>query len=62
MRGPRTWTKPELLVLVRSREEEMVLGSCKDAAHEHADIGTSNMGCLGVLRWPCVLCSTIMHS
>jgi hypothetical protein len=59
--GTRAWSRPELVVLVHRRSEEAVLNSCKDEVH-HPDPGDRHCGCLGVLAWPCAICSILMHS
>ena len=40
----RAWSEPELIVLVRGREEEAVLASCKKAGSA-ADNASSYQGC-----------------
>ena len=48
----KKWTKPELIILVRSRPEEAVLGACKggggDSFLSHHLNCHSNYGCTSV--------------
>ena len=41
----KEWTKPELIVLVRSMPEEAVLATCKTGLHGGADNAAQNSGC-----------------
>ena len=42
----KPWTEPELIVIVRSREEESVLGSCKATPREGPNLSAS--ACTGL--------------
>ena len=39
MRNKKTWSKPELIVLVRGKPEEAVLGTCKIDAGGEGQMG-----------------------
>lgn len=39
------WKKPELIVLVRNKPEESILGTCKDAGGGHAGPSVSDRKC-----------------
>lgn len=60
--GTRTWVRPELVVLVRGRHEERVLSACKLETPEHDTPGSEHLGCLGLLPFPCAICSLVMSS
>ncbi len=49
----KTWTEPELIVIVRGKPEEAVLGVCKVTA-ESVNPVDYNSGCI---EEPCTVCS-----
>ena len=61
MREPTrsAWSRPELIVLVRSGPEEAVLTSCKTAA-QGTDQGGTDSGCFFIS--PCSDCKSDMAS
>jgi hypothetical protein len=57
----KQWTKPELIVLVRSKPEEAVLSACKRAGGSGADV--VQVGCVDQLMGTCFSnCSDIVQS
>jgi hypothetical protein len=56
----KVWVKPELIILVRSKPEEAVLGSCK-ATTGGSDFGVTNSGCYFTLAI-CLQCDVFASS
>jgi len=56
----KNWTKPELIVLIRSNPEEIVLDTCKGTDIDGALNNFDN--CMGPLPAPCAECSAIRAS
>ena len=50
-----TWTKPELVVIVRGRPEESVMGGCKSGVAGGAK-GADESACASSLVSQCVAC------
>lgn len=57
----KKWDKPELIVLVRGKPEEMVLAQCKGGAFVGPSMIRSGLGCrtVGVV---CNLCDAVTSS
>ena len=53
----RAWSKPELIVLVRSGPEEAVLGACKNELKPSVSQYTNFGGCAIVMPMICSRCS-----
>jgi len=53
----KTWQKPKLVVLVRGRPEEFVLGQCKDTGATGGPV-TSQLDCIENMM-NCELCSEL---
>jgi hypothetical protein len=47
----KTWVKPELIILLRSKPEEAVLWTCKD--NVRLGLGSQNSGCYTIVDTPC---------
>jgi hypothetical protein len=60
--GKRAWQKPELIVLVRGRSEEAVLGACKHSTFGHTSTPDHNHLMCGYFDLPCVLCELLFDS
>jgi hypothetical protein len=57
----KTWQKPKLVVLVRGRPEEFVLGPCKDVGTPDVGAVTEETDCIQNLV-NCDICSTVAGS
>jgi hypothetical protein len=58
----KTWQKPQLIVLVRSKPEEALLGTCK-AATFGASPQNEWPGCaVADSQWSCMACDAIGNS
>jgi hypothetical protein len=57
----KEWVKPELIVLVRSKSEEAVLGACKgfDVSVGPNETATS---CSWMITGPCTICNSYVLS
>ena len=53
----KTWTRPQLIVLVRSRPEEAVLLACK-ALEISGDPNNMDMACVNTVLSVCDSCSS----
>lgn len=56
--GRKNWTKPEIIILIRNKPEEMVLTACKGTDLDGASNEFDN--CIGPA--PCSPCSSIGDS
>ncbi|MCI0475157.1 MAG: hypothetical protein L0Y55_02830 [Anaerolineales bacterium] len=57
----KEWTKPELLVLVRSKPEEAVLGFCKGGSFATSPF-PDDSNCIGDGNGRCTACNTTSAS
>ena len=53
-RALKTWTKPQLLVLVRSNPEEAVLQNCKMVSQTAAGVNAGDGICMEICNSACV--------
>jgi hypothetical protein len=56
----KSWTKPQLIVLVRTRPEEALILNCKGNAPQSPFLDDSN--CNGDGSGRCIVCETIGQS
>ena len=57
----KEWTKPELIVLVRSKPEEAVLAACK-ILNSTGSVTSTDVGCINNVGEGCVVCSAATGS